>query len=159
MTIANQSWRSTSLPGSGKPPRIYIGADAELVLVHTVRGMSGNVHDVVDGSSLLYVEQTHAFGEAGYHGIAKRPDAKASVAWHLNMRPGKRPALNKDNGLDVMFERAEEIGAGIRTKVGHTSRETKRQFRYGKLRCRGLKKAAQLVTLFAVPNLWMVRNH
>jgi transposase, IS5 family len=33
--------------------KAHIGADADSGLVHTVRGTSGNVHDVVEGNSLL----------------------------------------------------------------------------------------------------------
>ena len=73
----------------------HIGADAESGLVHTFRGTSGNVCDVVEGNSLLHGEEVHAFGDAGYQGIAKRPDAKADVTWHVAMRPGKHRALNK----------------------------------------------------------------
>ena len=37
--------------------KAHIGADAESGLVHTVRGTSGNVHDVVKGNSLLHGEE------------------------------------------------------------------------------------------------------
>jgi IS5 family transposase len=57
--------------------KAHIGADADSGLVHTVRGTSGNVHDVVGGNSLLHGDETLAFGDAGYQGIEKRPDAKA----------------------------------------------------------------------------------
>jgi IS5 family transposase len=48
--------------------------------------------------------------------------------------------------------------ASIRANVEHPFRVIKRQFGYVKTRYRGLKKnTAQLVTLFALSNLWMVR--
>ena len=80
--------------------KAHIGADAESGLVHTVRGTSGHVHDIIEGNSLLHGEETVAFGDAGYQGIQKRPDAKPEVTWHIAMRPGKRRALNKDNTAD-----------------------------------------------------------
>ena len=41
----------------------------------------------------------------------------------------------------------------------HPFRVVKRQFGYVKVRYRGLKKnTAQLVTLFALANVWMVRK-
>ena len=139
--------------------KAHIGADAESGLVHTVRGTSGNVHDVTEGNSLLHGEETVAFGDAGYQGIEKRPDAKSEVTWHIAMRPGKRRALNKDNAADALIDKAEKIKAGIRAKVEHPFRVIKRQFGYVKVRYRGLKKnTAQLVTLFALSNLWMVRG-
>jgi len=139
--------------------KAHIGADAESGLVHTVRGTSGNVHDVTEGNSLLHGEETVAFGDAGYQGIEKRPDAKSEVTWHIAMRPGKRRALNKDNAADALIDKAEKIKAGIRAKVEHPFRVIKRQFGFVKVRYRGLKKnTAQLVTLFALSNLWMVRG-
>ena len=75
------------------------------------------------------------------------------------MRPGKRKALNKENEADVMIDKAEKLKAGIRSKVEHPFRVVKRQFGFVKVRYRGLKKnTAQLFTLFALSNLWMVRS-
>ena len=127
--------------------------------MHTVRGTSGNVHDIVEGSSLLHGEETVAFGDAGYQGIEKRPDAKPDVTWHIAMRPGKRKALNKDNEADALIDKAEKLKAGVRAKVEHPFRVIKRQFGFVKVRYRGLKKnTQQLFTLFALSNLWMVRG-
>jgi IS5 family transposase len=138
--------------------KAHIGADADSGLVHTVRGTSGNVSDVTEGNSLLHGDETLAFGDAGYQGIEKRPDAKANVNWHIAMRPGKRRALNMDNAADALIDQVEKLKAGIRAKVEHPFRVIKRQFGYVKVRYRGLKKnTAQVVTLFALSNLWMVR--
>ena len=47
----------------------------------------------------------------------------------------------------------------MRAKVQRPFRVIKRQFGHVKVRYRGLKKySAQLVTLFALSNLWMVRG-
>jgi IS5 family transposase len=139
--------------------KAHIGADAESGLVHTVRGTSGNVNDVVEGSSLLHGEEILAYGDAGYQGIEKRADAEESVSWQIAMRPGKRKALNKDNLADACLDKAEKLKAGIRAKVEHPFRVIKRQFGFIKVRYRGLKKnTAQLFTLFALSNLWMVRG-
>jgi IS5 family transposase len=142
--------------------KAHIGADAQSGLVHTVVGTSGNVHDVTQGNSLLHGQESVAFGDAGYQGIEKRTDAqsnaKAGLKWHIAMRPGKRKALNKDNEADVLTDKAEKLKAGIRAKVEHPFRVIKRQFGFVKVRYRGLKKnTAQLITLFALSNLWMVR--
>lgn len=139
--------------------KAHIGADAESGLVHTVRGTLGNVHDVTEGNSLLHGQEVVAFGDAGYHGMAKRPDANADVTWHVAMRPGNHRALNKDHPADALVDKAEKMKASVRAKVEHPFRVLKRQFGYVKVRYRGLKKnTAQLVTLFALSNLWMVRR-
>jgi len=49
--------------------------------------------------------------------------------------------------------------ASIRAKVEHPFRVIKHQFGFTKMRYRGLaKNTAQLVTLFALSNLWMARR-
>lgn len=139
--------------------KAHIGVDSDSGLVHTVRGTSGHVGDVTEGNSLMHGEETVAFGDAGYQGIDKRPDARTGVTWHIAMRPGKRKALDKENEADALIEQTEKFKAGIRAKVEHPFRVIKRQFGFVKVRYRGLKKnTAQLVTLFALSNLWMVRS-
>ena len=139
--------------------KAHIGVDADSGLVHTVRGTSGNVGDVTEGNSLLHGAESVAYGDAGYQGIEKRPDAQTDVTWHVAMRPGKRKALDKENEADARLERAEKLKASIRAKVEHPFRVVKRQFGFVKVRYRGLKKnTAQLFTLFALSNLWMVRT-
>ena len=81
------------------------------------------------------------------------------VTWHLAVRPGKRKALNKENAVDAIRDQIEKLKAGMRAKVEHPFRVIKRQFGFVKVRYRGLKKnTAQLVTLFALSNLWMLRG-
>ena len=139
--------------------KAHIGVDAESGLVHTVRGTSGHVSDIAEANSLLHGQESIAFGDAGYQGVEKRPDAKADVTWHVAMRPGKRKALNIENEADAMTHKAEKLKAAIRAKVEHPFRVVKRQFGFVKVRYCGLKKnTAQLFTLFALSNLWMVRS-
>ena len=139
--------------------KAHIGADAESGLVHTVRGTAANVNDVVEANSLLHGDETDAFGDAGYQGAHKRANATPDVTWHVAMRPGKRAALDKSKPLGAMINEVERIKASIRAKVEHPFRVVKRQFGFVKARYRGLKKnTAQLTTLFALSNLWMVRD-
>ncbi|NJK42330.1 MAG: IS5 family transposase [Aquincola sp.] len=139
--------------------KAHIGADADSGLVHTVRGTPANVNDVVEANSLLHGDETDVFGDAGYQGASKRPDAQPAVTWHVAMRPGKRKALDKRNPIEVLIDEVERIKASIRAKVEHPFRVIKRQFGFTKVRYRGLRKnTAQLVTLFALSNLWMVRG-
>ncbi|HCL14450.1 MAG TPA: IS5/IS1182 family transposase, partial [Pseudomonas sp.] len=54
----------------------------------------------------------------------------------------------------------EKAKAQVRAKVEHPFRVIKRQFGYTKVRFRGLaKNTSQMVTLFALSNLWMARRH
>ena len=127
-------------------------------LVHTVIGTAANVNDVTQGNALLHGDETDAYGDAGYQGIAKR-DAAGITNWHVAMRPGKRRALDRSRTSNVIADEIERIKASIRAKVEHPFRVIKRQFDFVKVRYRGLvKNTAQLVTLFALSNLWMARH-
>lgn len=138
--------------------KAHIGVDAESGLVHTVIGTAANVNDVTQGHVLLHGEETDVFADAGYQGAMKRPEA-TGVAWHVAMRPGKRRALDKNRGSHQLVEQLEKIKASIRAKVEHPFRVIKCQFGFVKVRYRGLaKNTAQLVTLFALSNLWMARK-
>ncbi len=140
--------------------KAHIGADADSGLVHTVRCTSGHVSDISEANTLLHGQESVAFGDAGYQGFQKRPDARPDVTWHVAMRPGQRRALDKENNkADALADQAEKLKASIRAKVEHPFRVIKRQFGFARVRYRGLKKnTAQLVTLFALSNLWMVRS-
>ena len=139
--------------------KAHIGVDADSCLVHTVRGTSGHVNDVVEANSLLHGQETDVFADAGYQGAHKRPDAKDDVQWHVAMRPGLRKLLDRADPMDALTDQVERIKASIRAKVEHPFRVIKRQFGHVKVRYRGLaKNTAQLQTLFALANLWMVRK-
>ena len=139
--------------------KAHIGVDAQSGLVHTVKGTAANVNDVVEANGLLHGDETNVFGDAGYQGAHKRPDAKDGVTWHVAMRPGKRKALDKSTKLGALTDEIEHLKASIRAKVEHPFRVIKRQFGFTKVRYRGLKKnTAQITTLFALANLWAVRR-
>ena len=139
--------------------KAHIGVDADSGLVHTVRGTAGSVNDVVEANALLHGEEIQAWGDAGFQGASKRPDAKDGVRWNIAMRPGRRKQLDKTQLIDRLTDQLERIKASIRAKVEHPFRVIKRQFGHVKVRYRGLaKNTAQLHTLFALSNLWMVRR-
>ena len=74
------------------------------------------------------------------------------------MRPGKR-RQQKHTPWCAITEQAEKLKASVRAKVKHSFRVIKRQFVFTKVHYLGLKKnAAQLITLFALLNIWMARS-
>ena len=138
--------------------KAHIGVDADSGLVHTVIGTAANVNDVTQGHGLLHGQEADVFADAGYQGATKRPEA-TGVAWHVAMRPGKRRALDKQTKLGAVLDKVEQLKASVRAKVEHPFRVIKCQFGFIKVRYRGLaKNTAQLVTLFALSNLWMARK-
>ena len=59
----------------------------------------------------------------------------------------------------AVTEQVKKLKASVRAKVEHPFRVIKRQFGDNKVRYRGLKKnTAQLITLFALSNIWMARG-
>ena len=139
--------------------KAHIGVDADSGLVHAVVVTAANVHDLTPVDELLHGDETQVHTDAGYQGVDKREELKHhSVQWQVAMRPGKRRAL-PDNPMGEIMRKLEETKARIRAKVEHPFRVIKRQFGYTKVRYRGLaKNTAQLQTLFALSNLWMVRR-
>lgn len=140
--------------------KAHIAVDADSGLVHTVIGTAANVHDITQAAELLHGEETTVWADAGYRGIEKRPEAKdLAVDWNVAMMPGKRKQLDTSNPIDALIDTVEHTKASIRAKVEHPFRVIKCQFGFTKVRYRGLmKNTAQLVTLFALSNLWMVRK-
>jgi IS5 family transposase len=138
--------------------KAHVGVDAASGLVHTVVGTAANVSDINVAGALLHGEEHAAFGDSGYQGVHKRVEA-AGPTWHVAMRPGKRRLLNPFIEPEFVAERVEKMKASIRAKVEHPFRVIKQQFGFTKVRYRGLaKNTAQIVTLFALSNLWMARR-
>ena len=140
--------------------KAHIGVDADSGLVHSVATAAANVNDVTQAHKLLHGQETDVLADAGYQGAGKREELQGlGVSWHVAMRPGRRRALDVSRPLSALIDQAERIKASIRAKVEHPFRVIKRQFGYVKVRYRGLaKNTAQIVTLFALSNLWMARH-
>ncbi len=145
---------------TGRSLKAHIGVDADSGLVHTVVGTAANVNDVTQAHALVHGDETDVFADAGYQGVDKRAETQGiNVNWHVAMRPGKRKALDKSTAMGAILDQLEQVKASIRAKVEHPFRVIKRQFGHVKVRYRGLaKNTAQLHTLFALSNLWMVRR-
>ncbi|EIL95387.1 transposase [Rhodanobacter spathiphylli B39] len=61
--------------------------------------------------------------------------------------------------LKEAVKHTEHMKAAVRSKVEHPFRVVKRRFGYVKVRFKGLlKNTAQVLTLFALSNLWMARR-
>ena len=140
--------------------KAHIGVDADSGLEHTVVGTAANVNDVTQAHALVHGAETDVFADSGYQGVGKREESQEiKVNWHVAMRPGKRKVLDKSKPRGAILDQLERAKARIRDKVEHPFRVIKRQFGHVKVRYRGLaKNAAQLHTLLALSNLWMVRR-
>ena len=141
--------------------KAHIGVDDESGLVHSVMGTAANVADVTQVDKLLHGEENMVGADAGYTGVEKRPEHEGrEVIWQIAARRSTYKKLSKRSALYKAKRKIEKAKAQVRAKVEHPFRVIKRQFGYVKTRFRGLaKNTAQLVTLFALSNLWMARRH
>lgn len=139
--------------------KAHIGVDAHSGITHRVVTTPANVADVTQAHALLQGEERVAFGDAGYQGVEKREENRASaVKWHVAMRPGKRKLLPQTE-IGRIDEKNEQTKASIRAKVEHPFHIIKNILGLKKVRYRGLaKNAAQLFTLFGLANLLIAKR-
>lgn len=55
--------------------KAHIGVDEENGLIHTVKATAANKHDVTVMSEMLHGEEERAYGDSGYAGASKCPEA------------------------------------------------------------------------------------
>jgi IS5 family transposase len=138
--------------------KAHIGVDVDTGLVHTVTSTAANVADVVEVPKLLRGNETSIYGDAGYTGAEKRVKPKRGRDWFIAAKRSKVKGI-EDAELRDLTEQIEHKKASVRARVEHPFRIVKRQFGYLKVRYRGLEKnGAQVMTLFALANLWMTRR-
>lgn len=139
--------------------KVHIGVDKDSGLIHSVVTTAANVHDLTPVAELLHGDEEVVYGDAGYQGIAKRPEmAVHSASFRVAMRPGKRQALpnTADGKLQDLIEAAK---AHLRAKVEHPFRVIKQQFGFQKTRLRGLaKNRCKVNVLAALSNLFQARH-
>ena len=138
--------------------KAHIGVDKESGLVHTVKVTAANEHDVTVTSELLTGEEEEVYGDSGYLGAEKRPEAlkknKAgkSVHYKINRRPSQ--SKNKSARSQAQIKRHEHEKSSVRAKVEHVFAVVKLQLRFRKTRYRGLRKQiAKMNIMFALANL------
>ncbi len=99
------------------------------------------------------------FADVGHLGADKRVPAKPGRRWWIAARRSTIKAI-EDVSLWALREAREHAKASSRAAVGQPFRVVKRQFGHVKARYRGLaKNGAEVLTLFALANLWMARKH
>lgn len=134
--------------------KAHIGVDAESGVTHSLDTSTAKVHDNRAWGALLQGEEASVWADKGYVSAAREAAFKGpGKGWGV-MR--KAPKGGKLHPTD---ERINGIIAMVRAKVEHPFRVIKRQFGHMKTRYRGLAKSrAQLFTLFALGNLFLVRK-
>ncbi|MCC5088413.1 IS5 family transposase [Xanthomonas campestris] len=139
--------------------KAHICVDEFSGLVHHVHCTAANVADVTVTHTLLHGNEDSVFGDSGYTGADKRDELQdCEAAFFIAAKPSRIQAIGNKRER-AREARWEHFKASVRAKVEHPFRVIKRQFGYTKVRYRGLaKNTAQVLTLFALSNLWMVRR-
>ena len=134
--------------------KAHVGVDAQSGIVHSLETTTAKTHDSQVWDDLPHGKETSVWAGKGYIS-ATRETAFSGVGkfWGV-MRKAPR-----GSGLHPINEDINRIIAKVRARVEHPFRVIKRQFGYIKTRYRGLaKNRAQLFTLFALDNLFLVRR-
>ncbi|EPX83584.1 IS5 family transposase [Salipiger mucosus] len=134
--------------------KAHVGVDAESGIVHSLETTTAKVHDSQVWDELLHGEETSVWADKGYVSAAREAHFSGPDKFWGVMRKAPKGAA-----LDPIDEHINRIIAMVRARVEHPFRVLKRQFGYLKTRYRGLaKNRAQLFTLFALGNLFLVRR-
>jgi transposase, IS5 family len=138
--------------------KAHIGADVDSGLVHTVVTTAANEADVTQIEDLLHGKEEVVHGDAGYQGAEAYVKRSERIEWRIAKRRSVVEKM-KNGRARAKALREERKKAQVRARVEHLFRVVKRQFGLVKTRFRGLaKNTAQLVTLFALANLYLVRK-
>ena len=138
--------------------KAHVGVDHETGIVHTLEVTSANKHDVCMTAELLIGEEQVVYGDSGYLGAEKRPEAVTTnksgkrIHYKINRRPSQ--SKHNSNRSRAQIKRREREKSSVRAKVEHVFVVVKQQLRFRKTRYRGLRKqTAKLNILFALANL------
>jgi IS5 family transposase len=139
--------------------KFQAGVDKDSGQIHSMVVTAVKVHDLTPAAELMHGGEEVVYGDAGYQGIAKRPDmAGKTTEFRVAMRPGKRRILpdTPDGRLQDLIETAK---AHIRSKGEYRFRVIKQRFGIQKARLRGLtKNQCKINVLAALSNLFQARR-
>ena len=134
--------------------KAHIGVDLDSGTVHSLDTTTGSVHDSQVWDELLHGDEASVWADKGYVSAEREEAFRGPNKFWGVMR--KAP---KGGDLHLIDAQINRIIAVVRAKVEHPFRVLKRQFGYMKTPYRGLaKNRAQLFTLFALGNLFLVRR-
>lgn len=135
--------------------KAHIGADTKTKLIHRIVATAANVHDSTVLPDLLHGEETRVYGDKAYAGQTDTIQAISPAAKDFTQRKAYR-----HRALSQVEERANRYKSKVRAKVEHIFFVIKRQFKFVKVRYRGLaKNAHRLFVLCGLTNLFIARRH
>ncbi len=134
--------------------KIHVGADVDSGAVHSVTVTPANTADITELPKLLREEDRVIFGDAGYASEEYKVGSR-ELGLHWKVQDKAKPG----RCLSASQKKRNRKQSGIRARVEHVFRVVKQQFRYLKVRYKGLaKNAAQVNVLVALANLYLLRG-
>ena len=122
----------------------HIGVDAGTGYIHTAEATAANVSDVAEAHKLVREDDHIVYGDSGYLGMEKRPEAKAdehlsSLTYRICARPSQNCLIGNYDGEN--WDRAiEHQKSSVRCKVEHAFHIVKNLFGRKTTRYYGLAK-------------------
>jgi IS5 family transposase len=134
--------------------KAHVGVDADSGIVHTVDTSSANRHDKSKLENLLHGEEKAIFGDKGYYDEKKKKEARRSgIFW------GVLDKCKRGRGLSSSQKKRNKKLSSIRSKVEHPFRILKCQWKFTKVRYKGIyKNTCQIFTLLMLGNIYMLRK-
>jgi len=134
--------------------KAHVGTDTGKGLVHRIVVTDASVHDSQVMDKLMHGEEQTVYGDKAYTSEARRQEYEASgIRWCVNRKACRHCQLTPE---DVEYNHKQ---SQVRAKVEHAFLVVKHLWRYQKVRYKGLfKNAAQVFSLFALANLYLVRR-
>ena len=134
--------------------KAHVGTDTGKGLVHSVVVTDAGVHDSQVMDELLHGEEQAVYGDRAYTSEKRKVEYEArGIKWCVNRKACRHYQLTPE---DVEYNHKQ---SQTRAKGEHAFLIVKHLWRYQKVRYKGLyKNAAQVFSLFALANLYLVRH-
>ncbi len=134
--------------------KAHIGVDADSGIVHSLETTTAKVHDSQVWDELLHGQEMSVWADKGYVSATREAAFSGPGKFWGIMRKAPKGAELHETDKDI-----NRVIAKFRAQVEHPFRVIRLQFGYLKTRYFGLaKNRAQLFTLFALGNLFLVRR-
>jgi len=134
--------------------KAHVGTDSKRGLAHSIVVTNAAVHDSQVMDELLHGEETSVYGDKAYTNTGKSEEFEArGIEWHIDRKGTTgHPLAQLDRDWNHEQHRT-------RAKGEHAFLVVKHLWGYRKVRYKGLlKNAAQVFSLFALANLYLVRK-
>jgi IS5 family transposase len=134
--------------------KAHVGTDTNTGLAHSIVVTDAGVHDSQVMDELLHGEEQAVYGDKAYTSEKKKKEYEdRGIKWCVNRKACRHYQLSPE---DVEYNHRQ---SQVRAKGEHAFLVVKHLWHYQKVRYKGLfKNAAQVFSLFALANLYLVRR-